>query len=272
MGRLVELVSPVRHLLPEVEAPLKRIAFRDKLLWSAVTLIIYLICSQVQLYGSWRGESQADPLFCLRDILASKRGTLMELGVQPVLTSAMFLHLLLSLRLIDVNMSSKTDRELFIATQKLLTLVLTLVEALVCLYSGLYGPVALLGTFKAVMIVVQLLMSSVILLLLDELIQKGYGLGNGVSLFVAVNVCQDVFAGTISPISVATENGMEYEGAVLNALNLLWAESNKIKALKRGFFRADAANLFQLIVTVLLAQLIVFIHVSASSPRMCVEL
>jgi hypothetical protein len=65
-----------------------------------------------------------------------------------------------------------------------------------------------------------------------------------VSLFVAVNVCQDVFAGAISPISVPTENGMEYEGAVLNALNLLWAESNKMKALKRGFFRADAANLF----------------------------
>lgn len=85
------------------------------------------------------------------------------------------------------------------------------------------------------------------------------------SLFVAVNVCQDVFAGAISPISVPTENGMEYEGAVLNALNLLWAESNKLKALKRGFFRADAANLSQLVVTVLLAQLIVFIHVSAPS-------
>lgn len=79
--RLVEIVQPVRHLLPEVDAPLKRIAFRDRILWSAVTLIIYLICSQVQLYGFWRSESKEDPFFCLRDILASKRGTLMELGV-----------------------------------------------------------------------------------------------------------------------------------------------------------------------------------------------
>lgn len=180
-----------------------------------------------------------------------------------MLTSAMFLQLLLSLRIIDVNMSSKTDRELFIATQKLLTLILTLIEALVCLFGGLYGPVAILGTFKAVMIVLQLMMSSVILLLLDELIQKGYGLGNGVSIFVAVNVCQEVFAGVISPISVQTSNGMEYEGAILNALNLLWAEPNKMKALSRGFFRADAANLFQLVTTVVLAQLIIWIHVSA---------
>jgi protein transport protein SEC61 subunit alpha len=43
--RLIEIVAPVKHLLPEVEAPLKRQTFREKLLWTVVTLIIYLTCS-----------------------------------------------------------------------------------------------------------------------------------------------------------------------------------------------------------------------------------
>ena len=216
--------------MPEVEAPLKRIAFRDKILWTAVALIIYLICGQVHLYGTFR-EMRADPFYNLRDILASKRGTLMELGVQPLLTSAMFLHIMLSMRLINVNMSNKADRELFVATQKLLALLLTIVEAVVCLVSGLYGPVALLGPFKSVMIVLQLVMACVVVLVLDELIQKGYGLGSGLSIFIAVNVAQQVVAGALSPLSIVTENGSEYEGSILNALHLLWAEPSKAKAL-----------------------------------------
>jgi protein transport protein SEC61 subunit alpha len=42
--RFIDLVSPVKHLLPEVETPTKTQAFREKLLWTAITLFIYLIC------------------------------------------------------------------------------------------------------------------------------------------------------------------------------------------------------------------------------------
>jgi len=42
--RFIDLVTPVKHLLPEVETPLKKQAFREKLLWTAITLFIYLIC------------------------------------------------------------------------------------------------------------------------------------------------------------------------------------------------------------------------------------
>lgn len=110
--RFIEIVSPVKQWLPEVEPPYKRQAFRDKLLWSAITLIIYLICCQLQLYGVVR-QGGMDPLYWTRIIFASKKGTLMELGISPIIISNTLLHTLVSRRFIDVNMGNKNDRDLF---------------------------------------------------------------------------------------------------------------------------------------------------------------
>lgn len=104
--RLIQLVTPVMHLLPEIAPPLKKQAFREKMLWTAVTLFIYLICCQIPLYGTQRTEG-ADPLYWLRVILASNKGTLMELGISPVITSSMIMQLLAGAKIIDVEMSSK---------------------------------------------------------------------------------------------------------------------------------------------------------------------
>lgn len=75
--RFIQLVQPVYHSLPEVESPVKRLLFRDKLFWTAVTLIIYLICCNIQLFGVQR-KSGMDPLYGMRIVFASKQGTLME--------------------------------------------------------------------------------------------------------------------------------------------------------------------------------------------------
>ena len=90
--RFIDLVQPVQHLLPDVEQPLKKLAFKEKLLWTAITLFIYLICCQIPLYGMVKQEG-SDPLYWLRVILASNKGTLMELGISPIITSGMIMQL-----------------------------------------------------------------------------------------------------------------------------------------------------------------------------------
>jgi protein transport protein SEC61 subunit alpha len=84
------------------------------------------VCCQIPLYGI-KKQNTADPLYWLRVVLASNKGTLMELGISPIVTSSMFLQLLAGMKLIEVNMSSKNDRELFYATQKFLGIIITLV-------------------------------------------------------------------------------------------------------------------------------------------------
>ena len=94
-----------------------QVTFQQKVLWTATTLLIFLVCSQVPLYGIMSSDS-SDPLYWLRAILASNRGTLMELGITPIVTSGMIMQLLAGAQLIDVDFSLKDDRALFGGAQK----------------------------------------------------------------------------------------------------------------------------------------------------------
>merc|ERR1712166_1545659 len=108
--KLIYLVKPVMGYIPEVEPPLKKQMFKEKLMWTGTVLFIYLVCCQIPLYGTVKQEG-ADPLYWLRVILASNKGTLMELGISPIITSSMIMQLLSGTKLIDVNMRSQVDRE-----------------------------------------------------------------------------------------------------------------------------------------------------------------
>jgi len=111
-AKLIYLVKPVMGWIPEVEQPLKKQMFKEKLMWTGTVLFIYLVCCQIPLYGTVKQEG-ADPLYWLRVILASNKGTLMELGISPIITSSMIMQLLSGTKLIDVNMRSQVDRECF---------------------------------------------------------------------------------------------------------------------------------------------------------------
>ena len=120
-----------------------------------------------------------DPFYWMRVILASNRGTLMELGITPIVTSGMVMQLLAGSKLLEVDQSLKEDRVLFQGAQKLFGMVITLGEAMAYVLSGMYGPVKDLGAGNAILIILQLFCAGLVVLILDELLQKGYGLGSG---------------------------------------------------------------------------------------------
>jgi len=229
--RFLDLVRPVVSLLPEVEAPLKKQSFNDKLMWTAWTLFIYLICCQIPLYGMVKQEG-ADPMYWLRVILASNKGTIMELGMSPIITSGMIMQLLSGAKIVDVNMQSKEDRELFQASQKLFGLLITFGEALAYLLSGMYGPVGELGLIRSCLIIAQLFFAGFMVLMLDELLQKGYGLGSGISLFIATNICETILWKSFSPVTIRTDQGTEFEGAIIALFHFLLTKPNKLYGIQ----------------------------------------
>jgi len=83
---VLSLVKPFCGFVPEVSKPERKVQFREKIVWTAVTLLIYLVCCQIPLFGIMSADG-ADPLYWLRVISASNRGTLMELGISPIVTS-----------------------------------------------------------------------------------------------------------------------------------------------------------------------------------------
>ncbi|MFX0080316.1 MAG: preprotein translocase subunit SecY [Candidatus Hodarchaeota archaeon] len=193
-GRFLKFFSPFVRAMPEIKNPQREVSFKEKFIWTAVVLIIYLIMSNIPLYGIEIGES-TDYFYWLRVILASQRGTLTELGIGPIVTSGLIMQLLLGSRIINVNMADPYDRALFSGSQKVLAVFLTIFNAIAYIMGGAFGS---LSIDRAFFVFFQLLFAGVVIILLDEILQKGWGLGSGVSLFIAAGVAGQIFWNTFS--------------------------------------------------------------------------
>lgn len=174
-------------------------------------------------------SESSDPFYWIRAILASNRGTLMELGISPIVTSDSIMQFLTNAELIHVDQNVKEDRILFNGARKrikyyflVFALIWTFGMAIVQVVSGTYGSPADLGLGICLILVLQLMISGIIVILLDELLQKGYGLGSGTSLFIATNVCETILWKAFSPTTYNTGKGLIYSNTqVLNSKVLL---------------------------------------------------
>jgi protein transport protein SEC61 subunit alpha len=109
--RPLDVVRPFLSVLPDVSQADRRVPFREKALYTAVALFVFLVCSQLPLYGI-QTNAGSDPFYWARVIMASNRGTCMELGISPIVTSGLVMQLLAGSKIIDVDNSVKADREL----------------------------------------------------------------------------------------------------------------------------------------------------------------
>jgi len=243
--------------LPEVAAPDRKVPFREKALWTMVVLFIFLVCCQIPLYGIASSRT-SDPFYWMRVILASNRGSLMELGISPIITSGLVMQLLSGSKMIEVNMQVKEDRALFAGAQKLFAILITFGEAIAYVGSGMYGSLDALGAGNAMLIVLQLLSAGLVIIILDELLQKGYGLGSGISLFIATNMCENIIWKAFSPTTINTGKGTEFEGAFIALFHLLISKSNKLSALHEAFFRDNLPNVSNLLATVFIFLVVIY--------------
>jgi len=202
-GKFLRFFSPFVRVMPELKQPQREVSFKEKLMWTGLALIIYLIMSNIPLYGV-NAEATTDYYYWLRVILASQRGTLTELGIGPIVTAGLIMQLLLGSKIIKVDMSDPYDRAMFSGSQKVFAMFLTVFNIVAYIIGGAFGPLTIQsGTF----IFLQLLFSGVIIILLDELLQKGWGIGSGVSLFIATGVAGQIFWNLFSFVEVGTNQG-----------------------------------------------------------------
>ncbi|PSN38442.1 Protein transport protein Sec61 subunit alpha isoform 2 [Blattella germanica] len=202
-------------------------------------------------------SDSADPFYWIRVILASNRGTLMELGISPIVTSGLIMQLLAGAKIIEVGDTPK-DRALFNGAQKLFGMVITVGQAIVYVMTGMYGDPAEIGAGVCLLIIIQLFVAGLIVLLLDELLQKGYGLGSGISLFIATNICETIVWKAFSPATVNTGRGTEFEGAVIALFHLLATRQDKVRALREAFYRQNLPNLMNLLATILVFAIVIY--------------
>jgi preprotein translocase subunit SecY len=87
--------------LPEVQSPTEDVPFRRKLVYTAGSLVVFFAGSQLRLYGVDTTMAADDPLFWAHTAYAGNFGTVMSLGVFPLVVLEMATHILLGLRAVN---------------------------------------------------------------------------------------------------------------------------------------------------------------------------
>jgi len=191
------VVKKVSGYIPQVEKPKKKIGLSEKFIWCGIALFAYLVMGQIPLFGV-TNSPKFDFLAFARVIFAAQQGTLLELGIGPIVTAGLLMQLLKGSELIKLNFKDPDDRSLFTSATKIVTIIVIVAEG--SLYGvSVYGH--LLASPSLIPILVgQLVGSSLIVMYLDETIQKGWGLGSGISLFIMAGVAQGIMWSVFSPI------------------------------------------------------------------------
>ena len=191
--RMVVVAEPY---LPQVPKPKKKLSLQTRLLWCGLALLIYMVMAQTPLFGATLPEF--DFLAFARVIFASQQGTLVELGIGPIVTAGLLMQLLRGSEILKFDFKKPEERGVFQTATKIVTYVVIIAESSV--YGiAVYGPNV---TDPGVLYILigQMMAASVIIMFLDELIQKGWGIGSGISLFIMAGVAQQILWSLFSPM------------------------------------------------------------------------
>ena len=188
----LEILEPLFKFLPEVKSPVHNEDFNEKLKWTALILVLYYFLTQIPLYGL--SAAAVDQFAALRAVMAGNFGSILTLGIGPIVTASIVLQLLVGSNLLDLDLSSHKDKSLFQATQKLLSIVFTIFEAGVLVLTGNLVPID--NSYLGVLFL-QLVIGAVLVIYLDEVVSK-WGFGSGIGLFIAAGVCQAILVGTFN--------------------------------------------------------------------------
>jgi preprotein translocase subunit SecY len=193
--------SIAQRLLPSVKDPIKSLTTKDKLLWTGIVLVVFFILGTVMLIGI--NPTQLPDLEYLQMILASQIGSLITLGIGPIVLASIILQLLVGVKIIDLDFSNPQDRAKFSILQKVSSVFLAIIEAIVAVKVGFLVPVAGMGFF----VILQVVIGALIILYLDEVVQK-YGIGSGIGLFIAAGVSQSIIWRIFSPPMAGAQGGL----------------------------------------------------------------
>ncbi len=208
-------LKPAFERLPAVIRPEGHVHFRTKILWVILMLVFYFVMTNVFLYGL-NQQNVVDIFGPYRAILAGAQGSLMHLGIGPIVTASIIMQLFVGAKIIKLDLTNDEDKAVYQGTQKFLVIIMILVEAIpqvfgylvpsANLVSGLdsvFGTTGILNgqSIANLIIIAQLFIGSYLVYLMDEVVSK-WGIGSGISLFIAAGVASAIFTGTLNPYQI----------------------------------------------------------------------
>ena len=200
-----ETAEPVLTRMPTVRRPEGHVPFKRKLLWTGAILVLYFFLTNIGLLGM---AEEGDDLFGqFRAILAGEQGSLMQVGIGPIVTASIVLQLLGGANLLGLDTNDPRDQVLYQGLQKLLVIVMTALTAFPMVFAGggflpaaqtlELGTIAFGQTEVRMIMFLQIFLGGVLILYMDEVVSK-WGIGSGVGLFIVAGVSQLLVGGFLA--------------------------------------------------------------------------
>lgn len=199
---VLEAIAALARYIPSVEKPARRPPLPTRLAWTGLIIALYLIMTEIPLYGTIKAqEAAAGVSVTLYNLLfGTSIGSLMTLGIGPIVTAGIVLQVLVGGGFLKLDLTKPRDRKLFMSAQRTLTIIFALFEAMAyaagCAFWRTLG--AGIGAcpatfFDRAVVVAQLLFATLIIMWFDELTQKGWGIGSALSMIIVAGVAKGMF-------------------------------------------------------------------------------
>ncbi|RLI95931.1 MAG: preprotein translocase subunit SecY [Candidatus Altiarchaeales archaeon] len=216
----LEFIRPFIKYIPEVKLPRRHVPFKEKLIWSSSVLVLFFIMGVIYPVGVSRAD--IPEMFQIYQIIfASKMGSIISVGIGPIVTASIILQLLVGSKMIELDLSKSDNQALFQATQKILTVLISFFEAggvvmgfhlgITLLGEDVWNPLHPLVLF----IIFQIALGSILLMFLDEVVSK-WGIGSGIGLFIAAGVSQRIITASFNFMKNDAGN---YVGIIPHTIN-----------------------------------------------------
>lgn len=199
MDSIIRSLKPYLERIPSVERPKGHVHFRQRFMWTSAILILYFILVNVPVFGL--SEDSVDIFQAYRALFAGTTGSILALGIGPIVTASIILQLLVGAGIIKLDLTNPDDRAAYQEFQRFLVFVMIAVEALPQIGAGLLLPdldlaekLGVSPAFISFLIFIQLFIGGVLIVYMDEVVSK-WGIGSGVSLFILAGIAQAIVVG-----------------------------------------------------------------------------
>jgi preprotein translocase subunit SecY len=190
----MSLVRRITSAIPEVAGPKGNLGFREKLKWTIGIVILFLVLGLVPLYGL--GQNALSQFEFLSTLLGAQFGSLVSLGIGPIVTASIVLQLLNGAGILNYNMQDPQGKQDFQAMQQLMTIFFVILEAIIYVAMGGLAPAPGVPAF---VLIFQLFLGGMIIVYMDQIVSK-WGFSSGISLFIAAGVSQTIFIRALNPL------------------------------------------------------------------------
>jgi preprotein translocase subunit SecY len=244
--------SAILNNLPEVEGPSQKfLSFKEKLKWTLVVLIIFFVLGIMPLFGL--GENQLERFEFFSVILGAQFGSIISLGIGPIVTGSIVLQLLNGSGILKLDLTKPEGKKTFQGLQKLMSIFFIIFEAAVFVLMGGLAPESRfieMGVYTQfqLILIFQLFLGGIMILFMDEVVSK-WGFGSGIGLFIAAGVSKGIFVQAFNWLpGLGGIEGITYSAGAVPALFQSLAAGDPVTAALKAATLIFTVLVFMMVV------------------------